>query len=156
MGQINTRTFAKQHLSAHLCFLLRCACVRVCVRVCVCACVAGRQQLYPSRGCIGRNQIRLLFDVSAHNRKKHKEELTFVHSSPRITLALSDCGSPELRKPSQPRRFHSSSDECSCTNPLISVRLADVSMETVFTAPRCSKNGSKVIARRDGDGGDVA
>lgn len=48
-------------------------------------------------------------------------------------------------KPSQLWRFHSSSEKYSCSNPLINVCLADVSMETVFTAPQCSKNGSKVI-----------
>lgn len=48
-------------------------------------------------------------------------------------------------KPSQRWRFHSSSEKYSCSNPLINVCLADVSMETVFTAPECSKNGSKVI-----------
>lgn len=48
-------------------------------------------------------------------------------------------------KPSQLWRFHSSSAKYSCSNPLINVCLADVSMETVFTAPQCSKNGSKVI-----------
>lgn len=48
-------------------------------------------------------------------------------------------------KPSQLWRFHSSSEKYSCSNPLINVCLADVSMETVFTAPQCAKNGSKVI-----------
>lgn len=48
-------------------------------------------------------------------------------------------------KPSQLLRFHSSSEKYSCSNPLINVCLGDVSMETVFTAPQCSKNGSKVI-----------
>lgn len=48
-------------------------------------------------------------------------------------------------KPSQLWRFHSSSEKYSCSNPLINVCLPDVSMETVFTAPQCSKNGSKVI-----------
>lgn len=54
-------------------------------------------------------------------------------------------------KPSQLWRFHSSSEKYSCSNPLINVCLADVSMETVFTAPQCSKNGSKVI-RAPGEG----
>lgn len=54
-------------------------------------------------------------------------------------------------KPSQLWRFHSSSEKYSCSNPLINVCLADVSMETVFTAPQCSKNGSKVI-RVPGEG----
>lgn len=45
--------------------------------------------------------------------------------------------------------FHPSSEKYSCSNPLINVCLGDVSMETVFTAPRCAKNGSKVITAPD-------
>lgn len=52
-------------------------------------------------------------------------------------------------KPSQLLRFHSSSEKYSCSNPLINVCLGDVSMETVFTATQCSKNGSKVITVPD-------
>ena len=66
--------------------------------------------------------------------------------APRI-LAAFNC--VHQLKPSQLLRFHSSSEKYSCSNPLINVCLADVSMETVFTAPRFSKNGSKVITVPD-------
>lgn len=103
--------------------------------------LAGR-----ARGCFWQNQIRVICYLP-HNEKSNRFLCLCV--SLRIPNILAAFNCVRQLKPSQLLRFHSSSEKYSCSNPLINVCLGDVSMETVFTAPQCSKNGSKVITVPD-------
>lgn len=86
-----------------------------------------------------QNQIRVVCYLP-HNEKSNR----FLCSG-----ILEEFNCARQLKPPQLLRFHSSSEKYSCSNPLINVCLGNVSMETVFTAPQCSKNGSILITAPD-------
>lgn len=98
-----------------------------------------------AKGCFWQNQIRVVCYLP-HNEKSNRFLCLCGSLLPNI-LAMFNC--VRQLKPSLLLRFHPSSEKYSCSNPLINVCLGDVSMETVFTALQCSKNGSKVITVPD-------